>query len=178
MGGIGVSLDSSPHSAKGMNALYLWRNTQDLIIGLRQVMYRFLRAALDVPTPEQHMWIRSDDFRGALGTTCNAFGVHASKGELAPVDWDDFQSRYFSSHEAGPTRVGLGILCVHVFGSMSAGKKRPFCRKKPQRGQVIWSGLFRGGVRPDERPIKEVRCCQEGEYAQNLVWLFLKPQTS
>jgi DMSO reductase family type II enzyme chaperone len=76
-------------------------------IGARELLesrlsaYRFLLAALDKPTPEQHAWLRSPPFREALELVCAEFALPCPDGESAPEDYGEFESRYLACFEVG-----------------------------------------------------------------------------
>ena len=67
----------------------------------RLAVYRFLLAALDKPTPEQHRWLRGPDFRAALEALGEAFQLPCPDGELVPPALADHESRYLACFEVG-----------------------------------------------------------------------------
>jgi DMSO reductase family type II enzyme chaperone len=79
----------------------------------RQAVYRFLRAALGVPAPEQHAWMRGPDFARSLGTLAEAFGVDCPGGELVPGEWADHESRYLACFEVGLPSPPVPLLASH-----------------------------------------------------------------
>jgi DMSO reductase family type II enzyme chaperone len=64
-------------------------------------VYRFLHAALDKPTPDQHAWMQRPEFLKALALVCNLFGLHYPDEEAVPHDYADFESRYLACFEVG-----------------------------------------------------------------------------
>ncbi len=79
----------------------------------RLAVYRFLMAALDKPTPEQHAWLAGPDFRSALGLVCGEFGLACPGGELVPRSFADFESRYLACFEVGLPRPPVVLLANH-----------------------------------------------------------------
>jgi DMSO reductase family type II enzyme chaperone len=79
----------------------------------RQTVYRFLRAALGVPAPEQHTWMRGPDFARSLGELAAAFDVDCPEGELVPADWADHESRYLACFEVGLPAPPVPLLASH-----------------------------------------------------------------
>jgi TorA maturation chaperone TorD len=67
----------------------------------RLAVYRFLLAALDKPTPEQHRWLRGPDFRRSLEVLGEAFGLPCPAGQLVPPALADHESRYLACFEVG-----------------------------------------------------------------------------
>jgi DMSO reductase family type II enzyme chaperone len=85
----------------------------DGVAVVRRTVYRFLRAALGVPTPEQHAWMRGPDFARALEAAAEAFGVACPEGELVPEDWADHQSRWLACFEVGLPGPPVPLLASH-----------------------------------------------------------------
>ncbi|MFO0841407.1 MAG: molecular chaperone TorD family protein [Gemmataceae bacterium] len=83
------------------------------VLPARQAVYRFLRAALDVPTAEQHAWMCGPDFARSLGELSKAFGVDCPGGELVPGDWADHESRYLACFEVGLPSPPVPLLASH-----------------------------------------------------------------
>jgi TorA maturation chaperone TorD len=67
----------------------------------RCAVYRFLHAALDKPTAEQHGWLASAGFRRRLEELAMEFGVNAPDAELVPASAADHEARYLSCFEVG-----------------------------------------------------------------------------
>jgi TorA maturation chaperone TorD len=67
----------------------------------RLAVYRFLLAALDKPTPQQHRWLRGPDFRRSLETLGEVFELPCPDGELVPPALADHESRYLACFEVG-----------------------------------------------------------------------------
>lgn len=80
---------------------------------VRQAVYRFLRAALGPPSPEQHDWMRSAAFRQSLGALAEAFEVDGPEGELVPEEWADHESRYLACFEVGMPSAPVPLLASH-----------------------------------------------------------------
>ncbi len=71
---------------------------------VRGPVYRFLLAALDKPTPEQHAWLIGADasgFAATLAELCERFGVAVPPEPLFPPDFADHQARYIATFEVG-----------------------------------------------------------------------------
>jgi DMSO reductase family type II enzyme chaperone len=85
----------------------------DEFTAARQAVYRFLRAALGVPTPEQHAWMRGPDFACSLGELTTAFGVEYPAGELVPADEADHESRYLACFEVGLPGPPVPLIASH-----------------------------------------------------------------
>src|SRR5262245_28027447 len=79
----------------------------------RLAAYHFLLAALDKPTPEQHAWLTSTDFRHSLAELGEHFGVAIPPGELAAADPDDHQARYIATFEVGLPTPPVVLLASH-----------------------------------------------------------------
>lgn len=85
----------------------------DECITARQSVYRFLRAALELPSTVQHCWMRSEDFSSALETIATAFGVDFIGGEQTPENWADHESRYLACFEVGMPSPPVPLLASH-----------------------------------------------------------------
>ncbi len=79
----------------------------------RQAVYRFLRAALALPTAEQHAWMRGPDFAHALEELTQAFAVDFPEGELVPESLADHESRYLACFEVGMPGPPVPLLASH-----------------------------------------------------------------
>lgn len=86
--------------------------TADIAL-VRQEVYRFLRAALGPPSPEQHAWMRSAEFNRSSGALAEAFGVDGPEGELVPEEWADHESRYLACFEVGMPGPPVPLLASH-----------------------------------------------------------------
>jgi TorA maturation chaperone TorD len=67
----------------------------------RCAVYRFLRAALDKPTAEQHAWLTSDGFRQRLVQLATEFDVELPTGDLVPPEAAGHEARYLACFEVG-----------------------------------------------------------------------------
>lgn len=74
---------------------------QGNLAGTRAAVYRFLRSALDKPSPEQHAWLRGSEFRRGLDLLCSHFDESCPTGEVVPESYADFESRYIACFEVG-----------------------------------------------------------------------------
>src|SRR5262245_46276915 len=83
------------------------------VVEARLSVYRFLLAALDKPTPEQHAWIASSGFRSALVDLANQFDLAVPPGELAAADAADHQTRYIACFEVGLPTPPVVLLASH-----------------------------------------------------------------
>jgi TorA maturation chaperone TorD len=79
----------------------------------RIAVYRFLLTALDKPTPQQHAWLRSRDFRGALTVLAEPFGLSCPPGELVPEAFADHESRYLACFEVGMPEPPVVLQASH-----------------------------------------------------------------
>jgi TorA maturation chaperone TorD len=79
----------------------------------RLAVYRFLLTALGKPTPGQHAWMASPDFRNGLGLLCEEFGLPCPEGELVPGDYADHESRYLACFEVGLPGPPVPLLASH-----------------------------------------------------------------
>jgi TorA maturation chaperone TorD len=79
----------------------------------RPAVYRFLLAALDRPTPEQHAWLTGADFPRALAAACAAFGLPCPDGELFPASFAEHESRYLACFEVGLPAPPVPLLASH-----------------------------------------------------------------
>jgi TorA maturation chaperone TorD len=80
---------------------------------VRVAVYRFLLAALDKPTPEQHAWLACPGFRQSLEQLCERFELDVPPGELAAAGPDDHQARYIASFEVGLPTPSVVLLASH-----------------------------------------------------------------
>jgi TorA maturation chaperone TorD len=83
------------------------------ILQTRCAVYRFVRAALDKPTAEQHRWLASDGFRERLERLATEFGVDASTGELVPAEAAGHEARYLACFEVGLPEPPVVLLASH-----------------------------------------------------------------
>lgn len=79
----------------------------------RLAVYRFLLAALDKPTAEQHDWIASDGFRRTLAELVIQFGVAGPAGKLAAADAVEHQARYIACFDVGLPEPPVVLLASH-----------------------------------------------------------------
>jgi TorA maturation chaperone TorD len=79
----------------------------------RLAVYRFLLAALDKPTPEQHRWLLGPDFRGSLEALGEAFGLPCPAGEVVPPAPADHESRYLACFEVGEPEPPVVLQASH-----------------------------------------------------------------
>lgn len=71
------------------------------VLESRLSVYRFLLAALDKPTPAQHVWLRQPAFRQALELVCHQFALPCPMEELIPDEYGEYESRYLACFEVG-----------------------------------------------------------------------------
>jgi DMSO reductase family type II enzyme chaperone len=86
--------------------------TKDLVEA-RMAVYRFLLAALDKPTPEQHAWLGSSQFRHSLVDIAERFDLTVPPGDLAAADVEDHQARYIACFEVGLPTPPVVLLASH-----------------------------------------------------------------
>lgn len=79
----------------------------------RLAVYRFLLAALDKPTAEQHVWFTGPEFRQSLEELADLFGVALPVGPLAAVDPADHAARYIACFEVGLPTPPVVLLASH-----------------------------------------------------------------
>jgi DMSO reductase family type II enzyme chaperone len=79
----------------------------------RAAVYRFLRSALDKPSPEQHAWLRAPEFRRGLVLLCAQFGESCPAEELVPESYANFESRYIACFEVGLPEPPLVLQASH-----------------------------------------------------------------
>jgi DMSO reductase family type II enzyme chaperone len=79
----------------------------------RGAVYRFLRAALDKPSAEQHGWLISAGFRQRLEQLATDFGVEPPAGELVPAGTADHEARYLACFEVGMPEPPVVLLAGH-----------------------------------------------------------------
>lgn len=79
----------------------------------RQAVYRFLLAALNKPTAEQHAWFAAPEFRQSLAELAERFGVAPPPGELAAAYPADHQARYIACFEVGLPTPPVVLLASH-----------------------------------------------------------------
>ena len=79
----------------------------------RLAVYRFLLAALDKPTPEQHRWFWGPDFRGSMEALGEAFELPCPDGELVPPALADHESRYLACFEVGVPGPPVALQASH-----------------------------------------------------------------
>jgi DMSO reductase family type II enzyme chaperone len=83
------------------------------VVEARLAVYRFLTAALDKPTADQHEWFSSPSFLASLEQVCATFGVPAPAGELAAADPADHEARYIACFEVGLPTPPVVLLASH-----------------------------------------------------------------
>ena len=117
---------------------------QDVALS-RLAVYRFLLAALDKPTPEQHRWFCTPDFRAALEVVGGAFELPCPEGELAPSALADHESRYLACFEVGVPQPPVVLQASH------------YNRREPVPATVHEHVLFykRFGARPAQGNIEQ-----------------------
>jgi TorA maturation chaperone TorD len=79
----------------------------------RLAVYRFLLAALDKPTPEQHAWFAGPDFARNLEHLAEQFGIATLPGKLAAADPRDHEARYIACFEVGLPTPPVVLLASH-----------------------------------------------------------------
>jgi TorA maturation chaperone TorD len=79
----------------------------------RVAVYRFLLAALDKPTPEQHAWLRGREFPNGLAILSESFGLSCPPGDLVPAAFADHESRYLACFEVGMPEPPLVLQASH-----------------------------------------------------------------
>jgi TorA maturation chaperone TorD len=79
----------------------------------RIALYRFLLAALDKPTAEQHAWLAGPDFRHSLAELCDQFGVDFPAGNLGAEGPAEHEARYISCFEVGVPAPPVVLLASH-----------------------------------------------------------------
>jgi DMSO reductase family type II enzyme chaperone len=80
----------------------------------RRAVYRFLQAALEKPSRQQHEWLTGDAFREGLARLCELFNVACPGGEPFPADPADHESRYLACFEVGlPTPPVVLLASYH-----------------------------------------------------------------
>jgi TorA maturation chaperone TorD len=79
----------------------------------RCAVYRFLRAALDKPTADQHVWLTSGGFRERLEALAAEFGAEAPPENLVPAEAADHEARYLACFEVGLPEPPVVLLASH-----------------------------------------------------------------
>lgn len=79
----------------------------------RRSVYLFLLSSLDKPNGEQHVWLKSDDFRQSLERLCEEFETNPPPGELFPETFPDYESRYLACFEVGLPEPPVVLLASH-----------------------------------------------------------------
>jgi TorA maturation chaperone TorD len=79
----------------------------------RPGLYRFLLAALDKPSLEQHVWFCSPDFRNSLQLVCASFGLAGPEGDLGAAGPADHEARYLACFEVGLPTPPVVLLASH-----------------------------------------------------------------
>jgi DMSO reductase family type II enzyme chaperone len=79
----------------------------------RSAVYRFLLAALDKPTAQQHAWLTGPDFRRSLELVCASFALPCPEGALFPEGFGDHESRYLACFEVGLPEPPVVLLASH-----------------------------------------------------------------
>jgi TorA maturation chaperone TorD len=79
----------------------------------RLAVYRFLRAALDKPSPGQHAWLVGPAFRRLLACLCEQFGVPPPAGDLGVAEPADHEARYLACFEVGLPAPPVPLLASH-----------------------------------------------------------------
>lgn len=80
---------------------------------MRLAVYRFLLAALDKPTTQQHLWLSGSVFRNTLTALGDRFGIGVPPVEFGAADEDDHQARYIASFEVGLPTPPVVLLSSH-----------------------------------------------------------------
>ncbi|MBL8797487.1 MAG: molecular chaperone TorD family protein [Planctomycetia bacterium] len=83
------------------------------VVEARLAVYRFLTAALDKPTAEQHEWFSNRSFLASMEQVCASFGVPVPEGELAAADPADHEARYIACFEVGLPTPPVVLLASH-----------------------------------------------------------------
>lgn len=79
----------------------------------RQAVYRFLLAAFDKPSADQHGWFASTEFAEALANLAEQFEVPLPAGELAAESPADHEARYIACFEVGVPTPPVPLLASH-----------------------------------------------------------------
>lgn len=79
----------------------------------RIAVYRFLIAALDQPSKQQHEWMQGDGFREPLKELCELFGIEPPETELVPGSFAEHESRYLACFEVGLPEPPVVLLASH-----------------------------------------------------------------
>lgn len=87
--------------------------TSTELIEARQAVYRFLSAAFDKPTAEQHAWICSTAFAQSLAELAEQFGIEPPGEGLAAADPADHEARYIACFEVGLPAPPVPLLASH-----------------------------------------------------------------
>ena len=92
----------------------------------RLAVYRFLLAAFDKPSAEQHAWIAGPAFRQTLEELGDKFGVAVPAGDLAAADPADHEARYIACFEVGlpepPVVLAKVKKCLYTITFLSLGE--------------------------------------------------------
>lgn len=83
------------------------------LVETRASVYRVLLLSLAKPSPEQHAWLRSTEFRRGLELLGSQFDVSIPDGELVPESFADFESRYIACFEVGLPEAPVVLLASH-----------------------------------------------------------------
>jgi len=79
----------------------------------RLAVYRFLLAALNKPSAEQHAWFAGPDFRRSLEALCEQFAVAPPGGEVAAAGPAEHEARYIACFEVGVPAPPVVLLASH-----------------------------------------------------------------
>jgi TorA maturation chaperone TorD len=82
------------------------------LVEARLAVYRFLLAALDKPTAEQHAWFTGSAFRRSLAELAGQFGTPAP-AEPAAAGPAEHQARYIAGFEVGLPTPPVVLLASH-----------------------------------------------------------------
>lgn len=84
---------------------------RELVVA-RQAVYRFLLAAFDKPSTDQHAWFASSEFAEALTNLAEQFDVPLQAWERAE-SVADHEARYIASFEVGVPAPPVPLLASH-----------------------------------------------------------------
>lgn len=83
------------------------------LIEARLAVYRFLLAALDKPTADQHTWFASTAFRRSLEELSHQFDVALAEEEWATPGLAEHEARYLACFEVGLPAPPVPLLASH-----------------------------------------------------------------
>lgn len=84
-----------------------------LLAQARLVVYRFLLAALDKPSPDQHAWVTGAEFPQALHSLCERFGLAVPPPPWFADEYAQFQAVYIACFEVGLPAPPVVLLASH-----------------------------------------------------------------